>query len=54
MKNKKKKCEKGKFKRKNREHQHTKKWEKKSQNGPTTVATTTDAWANSLLIPDLQ
>jgi len=31
-----------------------KKWEKKSQNGPITVATTTDALANSPLLPALQ
>lgn len=54
MKNKKQDCGKVKFKRKDREHKHKKKMGKKSENGPITVATTTDAWSNSPLLPDLQ
>jgi len=34
--------------------QTKKKMGKKSENGPITVATTTDAWSNSPLLPDLQ
>jgi hypothetical protein len=41
-------------KERQRTQTHKKNGGKKSQNGPITVATITDAWANSPLLPDLQ